>query len=144
MISEEQFLRIRSNLIGCWKPCDNLQPEWNHFSWLRPTYGRTVLSLIIIIKWQLVFIASRIALCQHCHVLSRGIMHLLSQHLIVKLGLAVPRGNVVINSTLDCCAGGPGSIPAVGQSNVQYSDGFSPSWYKLVGERNGADTLCVL
>ena len=40
---------------------------------------------------------------------------------------------------MDCalasCAGGPGLIPADGKSN---SDGFSPSLYKEVGERNGA------
>ena len=43
-----------------------------------------------------------------------------------------------MDSALACCAGGPGLNPVVGKSNVQYSDGFSPSWYKVVGERNGA------
>ena len=42
----------------------------------------------------------------------------------------LPRGNGVIGSALACCAGGrrrPGSIPAVGKSQVQYSDGFCPT-----------------
>ena len=43
-----------------------------------------------------------------------------------------------MDSALACCAGGPGLIPTVGKSNVQYSDGFSPSWYKVVGDRTGA------
>ena len=39
------------------------------------------------------------------------------------------RGNRVMNSALACCADSPGLIPAIGKSNVQYSDGFHPSWY---------------
>ena len=35
-----------------------------------------------------------------------------------------PRCNGVIDSAVACCAGGPGSIPAVGISKSQYSDGF--------------------
>ena len=38
-----------------------------------------------------------------------------------------PRGNGVMDSTLACCAGGLSLIPTVGKSNVQHSDGFSPS-----------------
>ena len=34
------------------------------------------------------------------------------------------RGNGVMDSELACCAGSPGSIPSVGKSNVQHSDGF--------------------
>ena len=43
------------------------------------------------------------------------------------------RGNGVMDSALACCTGSPGSIPAVGKSNAQYSDGFSPSryWWKV-------------
>ena len=42
-----------------------------------------------------------------------------------------------MDSALACCAGGPGLIPAVGKSNVclQYSDGFSPSQFKVVGKK---------
>ena len=50
----------------------------------------------------------------------------------------MPKVNGVMHSALTSCVGGPGSIPYVGKSNVQYSDGFSPSRYKVVGERNGA------
>ena len=32
-----------------------------------------------------------------------------------------------------CCAGGPGSIPAIGLVELQYSDDFSPSRSKVVG-----------
>ena len=32
-----------------------------------------------------------------------------------------------------CYTGGLGSIPAADKSNVQYSDVFSPSRYKVVG-----------
>ena len=46
-----------------------------------------------------------------------------------------------MDSALACCAGGPGSIPAIGKSNVQDSNGFSPSWYKVVGQENGAVSL---
>ena len=56
----------------------------------------------------------------------------------ITLKLKEPRGNGVMDNALACCAGGLGSIPAVGKSNMQYSDGFSPSLYKVVGERNGA------
>ena len=48
------------------------------------------------------------------------------------------RGNGVMDSALTCCTGGPGSSPAIGISNVQYRDGFSTSWHKVVGERTGA------
>ena len=41
--------------------------------------------------------------------------------------LTRPRGNGVMDSKLTCWTGGPGSIPTVGKSNVQYSDGFSLS-----------------
>ena len=34
------------------------------------------------------------------------------------------RGNGVTDSILACCAGGSGSIPAGGNSNVHYSGGF--------------------
>ena len=49
----------------------------------------------------------------------------------------MPRGNGIIDRALACCAAGLGSIPAVGKSNVclQYSDGFSPSRYKVVGKK---------
>ena len=50
----------------------------------------------------------------------------------------LPRGNGVMDCTLACCAGGLGSIPAVSKSNVQYSDGFSSSQCKVVGEINEA------
>ena len=46
-----------------------------------------------------------------------------------------------MDSALACCTGGLGSIPAVGKSNVQYSKGFSPSWYQVVGQENGAMRL---
>ena len=36
-------------------------------------------------------------------------------------------GNGVMDSALACCAGGPGSIPAVCIVELQYSDDFSPS-----------------
>ena len=38
-----------------------------------------------------------------------------------------------MDSALACCAGGPGSIPAVGIVELQYSDDFSPSRSKVVG-----------
>ena len=44
------------------------------------------------------------------------------------------KGNGVMDSALTCCAGDPGSIPTVGKCNVQYSDGFSPSWDDVVGD----------
>ena len=43
-----------------------------------------------------------------------------------------------MDGALACCADRPGSIPAGSKSNVQYSDGFSTSRYKVVDERNGA------
>ena len=46
-----------------------------------------------------------------------------------------------MDSALACCTGSPGSIPALDKSIVQYSDGFSPSRYKVVGTENGAVTL---
>lgn len=36
--------------------------------------------------------------------------------------LRVPRSNGVMDSTLADCAGGPGLIPIISKSNVQYSD----------------------
>ena len=39
-----------------------------------------------------------------------------------------------MDSALASWAGGPGLIPGVGKSNVQYLDGFSPSRYKVVGQ----------
>ena len=42
-----------------------------------------------------------------------------------------------MDSALACCAGSPGSIPAVGKSNVQYSDGFSLSVKGGRLKRNG-------
>ena len=62
-----------------------------------------------------------------------------SHHRILSISLGkVPRGNAVMDSSLASCKSGPGSIPAIGKSNMQYSDGFSPSQYKVVGEINGA------
>ena len=43
-----------------------------------------------------------------------------------------------MDSPLACYPGSQGSIPAFGKSNKQHSDGFSTSWYKVVGYRNGA------
>ena len=37
------------------------------------------------------------------------------------------RGNGVMDSTLACCTGSPGLIPAIGKSNEHYSDVFSLS-----------------
>ena len=48
-------------------------------------------------------------------------------------GLIKPRGNGVMDSALACCAGGPGSIPAVGKSNFCNIQMVSPSRYKVVG-----------
>ena len=59
----------------------------------------------------------------------------------VRLSLLIARllrGNRVMDSTLACCADGLGWIPAIDKSNMQYSDVFSPSQYKVVGKRNGA------
>ena len=50
-----------------------------------------------------------------------------------------PRGNGVMDSSLACCAGGS-LIPAVGKSNVQHSDGFSPSRYMVVGQKKRSQT----
>ena len=36
----------------------------------------------------------------------------------------LPGGNGVMDSTLACCAGGPGSIPAIGIVELQYSSDF--------------------
>ena len=45
-----------------------------------------------------------------------------------------------MDSTLACCAGGLGLIPAVGKSikMCKKSGGFSPSRHKVVGHKNGA------
>ena len=46
----------------------------------------------------------------------------------------LPRGNGVMDSTLACSAGGPGSIPAVGKSKFAiFRWFFSPSRQKVVG-----------
>ena len=44
------------------------------------------------------------------------------------------------------CPCSPGSIPpAISKSNMPYSNGFSPSWYKVVGQENGAVSLtCII
>ena len=57
----------------------------------------------------------------------------------ISLGLIniYKKGNGVMDSALACCAGSPGSIPAVGKSNVQYSDGFSLSVKGGRLKRNG-------
>ena len=39
----------------------------------------------------------------------------------------LPGGNGLMDSALACCAGGTGSITAIGIVKVQYSDDFSPS-----------------
>ena len=39
----------------------------------------------------------------------------------------LPGGNGLRDSSLSCCAGGTGSIPAIGIVKVQYSGDFSPS-----------------
>ena len=51
-----------------------------------------------------------------------------------------------MDSALAFYADGPGSIPAVSKSKtkVQYSDGFTPSRYKVVGEKMEPDTICVI
>ena len=56
--------------------------------------------------------------------------------LSISLG-KVPRGNGVMDSSLACCAGGPGSIPAIGKSNVccNFQMVFSPSRFKVVGKK---------
>ena len=48
-----------------------------------------------------------------------------------------PRGNGLLDSALVRCAGSPGSIPAVGKSNVccNILMVFSPSRYKVVGKK---------
>ena len=51
--------------------------------------------------------------------------HICAEHL--------PGGNGVMDSALACCAGGPGSIPAIGIVELQYSDDFSPSRSNVVG-----------
>ena len=49
-----------------------------------------------------------------------------------------------MDSSLTFCAGGPGSIFAVSKSNVQYSDGFSPSMRLVVRKKMEPDTIiCV-
>ena len=48
--------------------------------------------------------------------------------------LLEPRGNGVMDSAFACCAGGPGSIPAVGICKSCYIQMvFSPSRHKVVG-----------
>ena len=46
-----------------------------------------------------------------------------------------------MDSALACCAGGPGSIPAIGIVELQYSDDFSPSRSKVVGNGTRLDNL---
>ena len=71
-----------------------------------------------------------------------GIPLHLAKRLFKGLCKYLPRGNGVMDSELADCACSPGSIPpAISKSNMHYSNGFSPSRYKVVGQENGAVSL---
>ena len=53
----------------------------------------------------------------------------------------LPGGNGVMDSAFAGCAGGPGSMPAIGIVELQYADDFSPSRSKVLGNGTRLDNL---